>query len=304
MSLNQGYSYREQLGPRVRGLTALAYLCTRYSHSSEAEWKARFERGEVELDGVPARGEEALRSGQFLCWHRPPWQEEEVPRNWELLLEDESLLAVIKPSGLPTMPSGGYLENTLMSFVRERFPEATPLHRLGRATSGLVLFARTPRASPLLFQLWRERSVEKRYRALAGGVAGEPHYEITTPIGLVPHPRLGWVHGALASGKESRSTARVLERREAETLFEIDLHTGRPEQIRIHLAAIGHPLVGDPLYGPGGLPRADEPGLPGDGGYLLHADRLVFTHPVTGARVELCAPPPAALELQSPRLPG
>jgi 23S rRNA pseudouridine1911/1915/1917 synthase len=81
------------------------------------------------------------------------------------------------------------------------------------------------------------------------------------------------------------------------TLFEVDIHTGRPDQIRIHLAFIGHPLVGDPLYSAGGLPRADHPGLPGDGGYLLHAESLVFAHPLTGARMRLYAPPP--LELRS-----
>jgi 23S rRNA pseudouridine1911/1915/1917 synthase len=161
----------------------------------------------------------------------------------------------------------------------------------------VVLFARTRTAAPLLFRLWRERTVEKRYRALASGIALQDRYEIASPIGLVPHPRLGLVHGVTAEGKASLSTARVLERRQEETLFEIDLHTGRPEQIRIHLAAIGHPLSGDPMYGPGGLPKADDPGLPGDGGYLLHAERLVFEHPVSGARMELNAPLPRELRL-------
>lgn len=80
-----------------------------------------------------------------------------------------------------------------------------------------------------------------------------------------------------------------------QTLFEVDIHTGRPEQIRIHLAFIGHPLVGDPLFVSGGLPRADHPGLPGDGGYLLHAERLVFAHPLSGAPMRLHAPPPREL---------
>jgi 23S rRNA pseudouridine1911/1915/1917 synthase len=137
--------------------------------------------------------------------------------------------------------------------------------------------------------------VEKRYRALASGRAAEAHYDIRAPIGLVPHPLLGAVHGVSAKGKPSRSSARVLERREVSTLFEVHIHTGRPEQIRIHLASIGHPLVGDPMFAAGGLPLEEAPGLPGDGGYLLHAESLAFTHPLSGERLQLHAPPPAGL---------
>lgn len=295
MPLNDGYVYREQLGARARGLRALEYLASRYQHSSEQQWRERFRRGEVLLDGVTASGEELLRAGQHLSWHRPPWEERETPRSYELVHEDEELLAVIKPSGLPTIPSGGFLSNTLLHLVRARWPEASPLHRLGRATSGLVLFARTRASAAFLSRSWREHTVEKRYRALARGVAEREHYEISAAIGLVPHPRLGTVHGASESGKPSRSTARVLERRPGQTLFEVDIHTGRAEQIRIHLAFIGHPLVGDPLYGVGGLPETEHPGLPGDGGYLLHAESLTFEHPRSGARMTLHAPPPLEL---------
>ena len=112
---------------------------------------------------------------------------------------------------------------------------------------------------------------------------------------MVAHPRLGLTHGVSPEGRASRSHARVLERRTASTLFEVDILTGRSQQIRIHLAAIGHPLEGDPLYGPGGVPLAGEPGLPGDLGYLLHAERLGFVHPLSGERLVLHAPVPPEL---------
>jgi 23S rRNA pseudouridine1911/1915/1917 synthase len=296
-ALNDGYVYREKLGTRP-GKSALAYLTDKYRHSSAEEWAERFRRGEVQLDGVTAQGGEELRAGQELCWHRPPWVEAEAPQHFGLAYEDAELLAVVKPSGLPTLPSGGFLKHTLLYLVQQRWPEAVPLHRLGRATSGLVLFARTRAAASQVSGGWRE-SVQKRYRALASGLASEDAYDITAPIGLVPHPLLGEVHGASAQGKPSHSSARVLERRAqaGHTLFEVHIHTGRPEQIRIHLAFIGHPLVGDPVFVAGGLPRAQAPGLPGDGGYLLHAETLAFTHPRTGERLQLHAPPPPELRM-------
>ena len=171
------------------------------------------------------------------------------------------------------------------------------MHRLGRATSGLVLFTRTQEAASRVASAWRAGQVHKRYRALSQGLAAEEAYDIRAPIGRVPHPLLGEVHGALPGGKPSRSEARVLQRRarEQHTLFEVDIHTGRPEQIRIHLAFIGHPLVGDPLFAAGGLPLTESPGLPGDGGYLLHAESLAFAHPRTGEPMTLHAPPPPEL---------
>lgn len=297
MALNEGFAYREQLGARARGQSTLSYLVAFYTHSPEAVWRARLARGEVLLDEVPAMGEELLRAGQWLVWNRPPWEEREVPRDYSLVYEDEVLLAVIKPSGLPMMPGGGFLTHTLLSVVRERFPEANPLHRLGCGTSGLVLFARTREAAATLSRAWREHEVDKRYRALASGVASESHYDITAPIGLVAHARLGTTHAASADGKASRSLARVLERRAASTLFEVDILSGRSQQIRIHLAFIGHPLEGDPFYAAGGVPRADGSALPGDVGYLLHAEQLGFVHPSSGKRLELWAPVPLELRM-------
>lgn len=295
MTLNDGYAYREQIGRAGAGHSVQEYLAQRYAHSTPARWAQRLAAGEVTLDGRTADGAERLRAGQRLIWHRPPWSEEAVPLHYEVLYEDAALLAVAKPSGLPTVPAGGFLNHTLLTVVRRRWPDASPLHRLGRATSGVVLFSLVAAAGAVLARDWREGRVHKVYRALACGVAGPDLFDITTPIGPVPHPRLGSVHAASPQGKPSRSRARVLERREDRTLFEVAIETGRPHQIRIHLASIGHPLVGDPLYGAGGRPLPNLPGLPGDGGYLLHAWRLGFVHPLSGQTLQLEATPPGAL---------
>lgn len=291
--LNPGYAYTATIGSEHDGLTLLCYLARLYSHSSAEAWQEKLNRGEVTVDGVMASGNEVIAAGQMVVWNRPPWMEPDAPRHFEVLLEDAHLLAVNKPSGLPTLPGGGFMENTLLRLVQKNYPDANPVHRLGRATSGIVLFAKTAQAAAKLEASWNTAEVEKIYRALAQRVAVEDNYEILTPIGLVPHPRIGSVWAASPDGKPAKSVARVISRTSGTTTFAVSLHSGRPHQIRIHLASIGHPLVGDPLYGFTGRPLEKNPGLPGDGGYLLHAQFLNFRHPIRGVPIQLEADLPS-----------
>ncbi|MBL8230384.1 MAG: RluA family pseudouridine synthase [Bryobacterales bacterium] len=291
--LNRGYAYTTIISGKHRGQRLLSHLASLYPHSTPEGWQEKLNNGEVTLNGVTATGSESVIVGQTLVWNRPPWIEPDAPRHFEVLFEDPHLLAVGKPGGLPTLPGGGFMENTLLRLVQQRTPSANPVHRLGRGTTGIVLFAKTPQAASNLFASWNTPRVQKTYRALAQNVAQEDAYEILTPIGLVPHPRIGSVWAADPGGKPSRSFARVVSRGAGNTTFEVSLHSGRPHQIRIHLASIGHPLVGDPLYGVTGRPLETLPGLPGDGGYLLHAHSLRFHHPITGEqiRIEATLPP-------------
>jgi len=298
VTLNSGWTYREQVGPEGSGLTVLEYLAATRHHSTSEEWAQRLERGEVEVEGKRAGCDLILHPGQNIVWHRPPWNEGDVPTNFTIVHEDDSIIAVDKPGGLPTMPAGGYLNHTLLALMRERYPDTSPLHRLGRHTSGLVLFARTRAAASELARAWRDHTVKKTYRALALGETRTELFVIDVPIGPVPHPLLGTVQAASEGGKPSHSVAVVLEGTRDRTLFNVDITTGRPHQVRIHLAYAGHPLVGDPLYEAGGSLKR-HPGLPGDGGYLLHAERLQFAHPATGKRMTLVAPPPTTLQTRA-----
>ena len=289
--MNQGFVYRERIGASASGEELLGYLVRRYRHSDASRWRARLAAGELSLDAEVARPGDRLRPGQALVWRRPPWEEPPVPLAWAVLHRDPHLLAVAKPRGLPTVPNGGFLTHTLLHLVRQAFPEAVPLHRLGRGTSGVLLFALTRTARAAVSADWRSSRVGKVYRALASGVPDREAFTIDVPIGPVPHSRLGSVHAAFAHGRPAVSHVRVLEARGNASLLEVSIETGRPHQIRIHLAWAGHPLVGDPLYGAGGLPLP-HPGLPGDPGYRLHAHRLSLTHPATGQPLVLeCAPP-------------
>jgi 23S rRNA pseudouridine1911/1915/1917 synthase len=295
--LSKGYAYTTIISSKYHGQTLLAHLASLYNHSTGEVWQQKLDNREVTVDSVTATGRETLTAGQTLVWNRPPWIEPDAPQYFEVLFDDPHLLAVNKPGGLPTLPGGGFMENTLLRLVQKQVSNANPVHRLGRATTGIVLFAKTSHAASKLFADWNTPRTQKIYRALAQGIARHDAYEILTPIGLVPHPCLGSVWAANPSGKLSKSLAKVISRTKSTTTFEVSLRSGRPDQIRIHLASIGHPLVGDSLYGSTGLPLENFPGLPGDGGYFLHAQFLKFYHPITGDQIHLEAALPSGFSL-------
>lgn len=300
--MNRGWAYREQVDRSAQGQTVLDYYTQRYRHSRRAEWQSRIQAGQILLNEAKTTAETRLLAGYWLTYQRPPWQEPEVPLAFDVLYEDTDLMVVAKPSGLPVLPGGGFLEHTLLWQLQERYPQETPtpIHRLGRGTSGLMLLARSPKARTYLSQQLRDRQMQKIYRALAQGNSMPDRFTITEPIDKQPHPELGYIYAAHPQGAFAQSDCVVLRRDAEAALLDVTILTGRPHQIRIHLAAAGYPLVGDPLYAIGGVPmldRSSETGkvpVPGDCGYHLHALHLSFTHP-NGQPMTLTCPPPLAL---------
>ncbi|MGF1458881.1 MAG: RluA family pseudouridine synthase [Leptolyngbyaceae cyanobacterium] len=306
--MNQGWIYHDQVSAQNAGQRLLDFYEQRYRHSSRAEWLERIRRGQITVMGQPGSAEQVLRVGEPLAYHRQPWQEPTVPLAFEILYEDADLLAIAKPAGLPVLPGGNFLEHTLLHQLKLRYPHATPtpVHRLGRGTSGIMLLARSPLAKRELSRQFRHTShpfespgtVRKIYQAWVGTGDLPDSFAMQTPIGPVPYPVLGTVHAATPRGKPAYSQARVLERRPHQTIVEVQIFTGRPHQIRIHLAAAGFPLVGDPFYIKGGHPRPTPQDwsvlpVPGDIGYYLHAAQLTFYHPRTQQSMTLnCLPPP------------
>lgn len=293
MSTNQGYVYRHRVPPADAGASVLAYHVERFRHSDEAAWQRALDEGRVRLNGRVAAAEERLAGGDELEFHRAPWREPEAPLGFAVVLEDEYVLVVDKPAGLQVLPAGPFSAHTLLQLVRDSAPEraqSSPVHRLGRGTSGLVLFGKTSAARAELSRQLRECSALKTYFGLVAGT-GLPRSALAAhPIGRVPVG--AWQTFAVAAdGLPSRTRVRVLRRDEAarRSLVAAQPITGRPNQIRIHLAALGAPLVGDPLFAPGGGPSGTA--KPAEGGYFLHAASLGFVHPATGRWTKLRSRP-------------
>ena len=300
---NQGNVYTDHIRKKDEGVSILAFYSQRYTHSSREKWETRIRSGTVKRNGRITTPGELLQCGDTLEYHREPWMEPDVPRNYSILHEDSDLLIVEKPSGLPVLPAGGFLQNTLLTMIRDRFGQTcSPIHRLGRGTSGAILFTRNTHSARFLGIAMRENRIAKIYLARAGGVGMPDHFSVTAPIGPVPYPPTGTLHAVSSQGKTAISHFRVIRRSSEEnaTIIEATIITGRPHQIRIHLSQAGFPLVGDPLFREGGLPVtiSDRNGrfpLPGDSGYALHSWILCFPHPGNGMNLEIVSPPPDIL---------
>ena len=172
--LNRGHAYTTIIISKYHGQTLLSHLASLYPHSTPQAWQQNLNNCEVTVNGVTATGSESLIAGQTLVWNRPPWIEPDTPQHFEVLLNDPHLLAVNKPGGLPTLPGAGFMENTLLRLVQKQTPNANPVHRLGRATTGIVLFAKTPQAAAKLGADWNTPSIQKIYWALAQNVHSSP----------------------------------------------------------------------------------------------------------------------------------
>jgi 23S rRNA pseudouridine1911/1915/1917 synthase len=297
-TVNRGHVYRDRVAAADAGRSVLEYHALHFAHSDENVWRRAIEDGLVLVNGSVAAATTALGPGDELEFHRRPWQEPEAPLEFAVVHEDEHVLAVVKPAGLQVLPAGPFLERTLLHLVQASDPsrrESAPVHRLGRGTSGIVLFGKTSEARASLSAQFRDCTPRKTYFAIVAGCSLPDSFVARQPIGSIAHgPMRIWV--AKESGKVSATRVRVL-RRDAQrncTLVAAQPITGRPDQIRIHLAASGAPLVGDPLFGVGGVAISDA--RPGEGGYRLHATALRFTHPLSLRTVRVRSMPPWALD--------
>jgi tRNA pseudouridine32 synthase/23S rRNA pseudouridine746 synthase len=204
----------------------------------------------------------------------------------ELLHEDDALLVVVKPAGLLSVPGRGEAGRiNLTAQVQARWPDALAVHRLDQATSGLMIFARGAEAHRRLSMGFEARAIGKQYRAVVEGDVAEAGGEIAAPL-IVDWPNRPRQIVSLEHGKPALTHWRRLDRAVTRSLLLLEPVTGRSHQLRVHLQSIGHPIVGDDLYG--------TPAGPCDR-LLLHASRLVFAHPLQRHTLVFDSEPPFGL---------
>ena len=297
-ALNQGWTYRDRVPLDASGSLLSEWMARRYSHSPAMLWRERIANGELECNGQTLATDVVLTGAEQIQWRRPPWLEQAIPDQWDTIHDDGDVMVINKPSGLPVVPGGGFLSHTLTALLESS--GARPVHRLGRYTSGLQVCARNPQTRASLSKQFRpDGGCRKVYQAWARQVPElEQGCSLTVNADVVErqHPLLGWIWGPEPMGVEpvrkrlsAHSEMRLLERTSVGDRLEVTITTGRPHQIRIHLAQLGSPLLGDPLYQ---LNREIAAyATPGDGGYRLHAWKLSGLPQLRGA--ELCADPPS-----------
>ena len=291
----------EAAGRRIDQI--LAELFPEFSRSRLTAW---IKAGEVRVDGRTPRPRDAVRGGETVDIHaklETPAAMVAEPIALSLLYEDEHLLVLNKPAGLVVHPGAGNHQGTLVNALLHHdaglasLPRAGIVHRLDKDTSGALIVARTPQAQAALTEQLAERRIHRQYEAIVNGaiIAGN---SIDAPLDRHPVDRLR--RAVVEDGKPAVTHYRVRERYRIHTRIECVLETGRTHQIRVHMAHIRHPLLGDPLYGGSlRLPKAasDEliTTLRGFRRQALHAEKLALEHPVTGEPLDITAPAPPDL---------
>jgi 23S rRNA pseudouridine1911/1915/1917 synthase len=273
-----------EIGEAAVGLRLEPFLVERLPQVSRVFLRRAIANGQVLVNANRSRTGHKLRLGDIVdiripITATPALVPEPIPL--DVVFEDDHLVVINKPAGMLVHPNGkitsGTLMNALCHHIQQSSSGARPglVHRLDRDTSGLIVVAKTEQAHRVLSKHFRKRMVVKKYLALAHGEVAEDSFEIGLPIGWVAEAFPHWQ--VTAPGRESLTGVRVVERFSNYTLIEAEPKTGRTHQIRIHLAAVGHPLVGDRLYG-----KKDEVRAPVLERHFLHASSLEFHHPKTG----------------------
>ena len=294
---------QEEVPPGLSGRRldqALAELFSDYSRSRLQKW---IKAGRVIVNHKQLRARDKVAAGDTIRLRiedEPLIEAVSQPIELDIRYEDEHLLIINKPAGLVVHPAAGNPDGTMLNGLLHHdpslqgLPRAGIVHRLDKATSGLLVVARTLKAHKRLVELLQAREIHREYRTIVNGVMISGG-SVDEPIGRHPvqRKRMAVVH----TGKPARTDYRVLQRFRAHSLLQVKLHSGRTHQIRVHMAHINYPVVGDPLYGgrlkiPAGACEELKNALRNFRRQALHAFKLGFEHPEFGEWIEWeCAIP-------------
>jgi 23S rRNA pseudouridine1911/1915/1917 synthase len=292
------------------GLRLDRVVASRCAELSRTRVQELIEQGLVLLNGKPAKDAHKVRSGDVIQIDpqpRPPLQAEPESIPLDILYEDDDVIGINKPAGMTVHAGAGNSHGTLVNALLGRGLDLSksddPLrpgivHRLDKETSGVLLVAKNDFAHANLADSFRDRTIQKTYIALVQGLLEEDRGRIELPIARHPNHRTRMTAdraGLLPNSRPARTDWRVRARIEPATLLEIQLHTGRTHQIRVHFSALRHPVVGDTLYGADSQLLTGHESLPVLNRNFLHAARIVFIQPRSGKSIALTAPLPREL---------
>lgn len=298
--------------PEDAGKRLDAFLSERIEGWTRSRLQRLIEDGDVLVNGKPAKSSYKLRESDEVdveLTEAPTarFEPEDIPL--EIVYEDEYLAVIDKPAGMVVHPGAGVTGGTLANAIAWHFKREPTIatggservgivHRLDKDTSGLILVAKDEKTQEALSEQFRSRNVEKSYVALVHGQVREKSGKIDRPI-----DRDRWHRTKMtvaANGREALSLWKVSRRFEKFTLLEVEIKTGRTHQIRVHLASINHPVVGDATYNEGRDNTIANPEIKKAveklGRFFLHAERIAFTHPETQERISLAAEIPVELK--------
>lgn len=289
----------EQVVPEQEaGVRLDAYMRTK-TELSRSRIVSLMEEGALSVDGEvetrPARKTEAGQRIVLTILHARPAAIEAQDIPLDILYQDADIAVVNKPCGMVVHPAAGNEDRTLVNALLYHVHDLSGIggerrpgivHRLDKDTSGLILVAKNDAAHAHLSEQFKQRTMEKHYRAVAYGILREEAGLIDAPIGRHPVDRKKMA--VTPAGKASQTEWRVIERLRGATELDVHLLTGRTHQIRVHMQSVGHPLLGDRIYAPHIKMPVRIPRL------MLHAFSMTFTHPATGERMTFTAPLPPA----------
>ena len=304
--MNESFDTREMVAHGA-GERLDKYLAEQLADLSRAQIQGLIREGLVTVDGTPAKVSLRLEGGELIRVQVPVVEEatEPGPEAIPLIIryEDEHVAVVDKPAGMVVHPAFGHRSGTLVNAVLARWPQiaefAEPgragiVHRLDKETSGVIAIAKTPEALESLRAQFKARTINKRYVALVEGMLATPEGVINAPIGRDSKQRKRMA--VVRDGREALTEFRVVEIYANYSLLDVWPKTGRTHQIRAHLAFIGHPVVGDTVYG-----RRKQPFTLKR--HFLHAAALTFAGPASGEAITIESPLPVALQNLLDKLP-
>lgn len=299
-------------GPDHRGLRLDIFLSSRFPELTRSQIQVLNRAGRIKVDGVPQKAGYRLKGTETIDMDVTPVSgeclaPESIPLS--VVFQDEHLAVIDKPAGMVVHPGAGIRGGTLANALAFHFPELSDtgdpwrpgiVHRLDKLTSGLLIVAKSNLAHARLSRQFQDRRVVKRYTALVHGRVAKDSGEIDLAIARHRRARTQMAIDPVR-GRPAKTDFTVVDRLRSFTLLDLRIHSGRTHQIRVHLASLGHPVVGDATYGERQWRQFSQTyGDPGR--YFLHAAELTFVHPFTSAHLTFRSPLPSDLERLLERL--